>query len=289
MGATAKDKDAIESADRSLGLFKKESTAKGNVGGTVFDSSGAVVANAKVTMVGPTGAKTATSDPNGKFSFDLLPSGSYSVKAEAPGFKTTEIKQVAVLDNKTPTMRVTLHPGSAAEAVEVSAAAAVDDTVVATGAAPVLDASTGFVAERQQTAAQLSPQKATTEARSRHEGIGSGTGSPQLQWSLSPNGTVQRSENGGKTWKSVSVGTGTTFRALSGMGPNIWVGGKAAEIYHAADSGQTWTRIVPVVDGQKLQSDISHIDFSDTVNGAVSTTNGEVWTTSDSGRTWQRK
>ncbi len=290
MGATAKDKDAIESADRSLGLFKKESTAKGDVSGTVVDPSGSVVANAKVTMGGPIGTKTATSDPTGRFSFDLLTPGSYTIKAEAPGFKTTEIKQVAVLDNKTPAMRVTLQPGSAAEAVEVSAAAAgVDETVVATGAAPVLDASTGFVAERQQTAAQLSPQKTATEERSRREGIGSGTRSPQLQWSLSPDGTVQRSESGGRTWQSVSVGTGATFRALSGMGANVWVGGKAGALYHSGDSGESWTRIVPVVGEQKLRSDISHIDFSDALNGAVSTTNGEVWTTSDGGRTWQRK
>src|SRR5947207_7111717 len=155
---TAKDKTATQSADSTLGLLNKESTAKGNVGGTVFDPSGAVIANAKVTVVGAIGTKTATSDPNGKFSFDPLPPGSYAIKAEAPGFKTTEIKQLAVLDNKAPTpaVRVTLHPGSVAESVEVSAAAVgADDKAAVGGAVSALDSSVGVAAERQQTAAQL--------------------------------------------------------------------------------------------------------------------------------------
>ncbi len=257
VGGIAKDKNEIGSASSSPALVAKESTVKGDVSGTVVDPSGAVVANAKITAGGAIGTKTATSDLSGKFSFDL-PSGSYSIKAEAPGFQTTEIKQVAVLENKNPAMRVMLQPGSTAETVEVSAAA-------------------------------VGVDEAPAAARSRQQGIGSGTESPQVQWSLSSDGGVQRSGNGGQTWQSVSVATGTTFRALSGLGANIWVGGKTGVLYHSGDSGRTWTRIVAVADGQKLQSDISHVDFYNALNGTVSTTNGEVWTTSDGGRTWQRK
>jgi len=286
VGGIAKDKNEIGSASSSPALVAKESTVKGDVSGTVVDPSGAVVANAKITAGGAIGTKTATSDLSGKFSFDL-PSGSYSIKAEAPGFQTTEIKQVAVLENKNPAMRVMLQPGSTAETVEVSAAAVgVDEAVVSTTASEARDSSNEFVAKRQQPA---SLQKTPAAARSRQQGIGSGTESPQVQWSLSSDGGVQRSGNGGQTWQSVSVATGTTFRALSGLGANIWVGGKTGVLYHSGDSGRTWTRIVAVADGQKLQSDISHVDFYNALNGTVSTTNGEVWTTSDGGRTWQRK
>ena len=107
-----------------VGLLAQESTVKGNLGGTVFDSSGAVVTGAKITMVGPIGTKTTTSDANGHFEFDLLTPGMYSVKSEASGFKSTEVKQVEVFVNRTSSIHVTLQPGGAQEIVEVSAAAA---------------------------------------------------------------------------------------------------------------------------------------------------------------------
>ena len=108
----------------SFSLFAQESAVKGGLSGTVMDSSGAVVASAKVTLVGPTGTKTATSDGEGRFMFDLLTPGSYSVRTEASGFKSTEIKAVEVLVNRTANIRVTLTHGGATEVVEVSAAAA---------------------------------------------------------------------------------------------------------------------------------------------------------------------
>src|SRR5579864_2044501 len=43
--------------------------AAGNLGGTVVDPSGAVIANATVTTVGPIGTRAAQSDSQGKFSF----------------------------------------------------------------------------------------------------------------------------------------------------------------------------------------------------------------------------
>ncbi len=108
----------------SLNLLAQESTVKGGLGGTVFDPSGAVVPKAKITMVGPIGTKTITTDAQGRFMFDLLTPGSYSIRAEASGFKSTEIKQVEVLVNRTASIRVTLQAGGASEVVEVNAASA---------------------------------------------------------------------------------------------------------------------------------------------------------------------
>ncbi len=104
-----------------VGLLAQESTVKGNLGGTVFDSSGAVVAGAKVTLVGPTGTSTITTDSEGRFAFNRLTPGSYSVKAEAKGFKATQIKAAEVLTNRTSSLRLTLEPGGSTEVVEVSA------------------------------------------------------------------------------------------------------------------------------------------------------------------------
>ena len=51
----------------SLPVFAQESAVKGNIGGVVTDSSGAVVAGAKVTITGALGSKTVTSEADGKF------------------------------------------------------------------------------------------------------------------------------------------------------------------------------------------------------------------------------
>jgi hypothetical protein len=109
------------------------------------------------------------------------------------------------------------------------------------------------------------------------------------QWTVSRKGALQRSIDAGRTWQAVAVAPDAVFRVLWVSGANVWAGGKAGILYHSTDSGQTWTRIEPVSGGQKLEADVKHIDFSDTLNGAVNASNGEVWSTSDGGLTWQRK
>ena len=93
----------------SLGLLAQESTVKGNLRGTVFDSSGAVVTRAKVTLTGPTGSRSTMSDSEGRFVFDLLTPGVYSVTAEQSGFKATKINQVEVYANRVSAIPLTLE------------------------------------------------------------------------------------------------------------------------------------------------------------------------------------
>jgi hypothetical protein len=108
----------------SVGLFAQESAVKGNLGGIVADPTGAVVPKAKVTLTGPTGNRTTTTDSQGRFMFDLLAPGYYTLKAEQTGFKAVEVKQVEVLTNRTLTVPITLQPGAVTETVEVSATSA---------------------------------------------------------------------------------------------------------------------------------------------------------------------
>ncbi len=108
----------------SVGLFAQESAVKGNLGGTVADATGAVVPKAKVTLTGPTGNRTTTTDSQGRFMFDLLVPGFYALKAEQTGFKAVEVKQVEVLTDRTLTVPITLQPGAITETVEVTATSA---------------------------------------------------------------------------------------------------------------------------------------------------------------------
>src|SRR5215472_8308352 len=69
-----------------------------SIEGLVTDTSGAVVANAKVTITNAaTGVTTTTvSNSTGNYTFSLVPVGNYDVKAEVSGFKSEEVKGLRV-------------------------------------------------------------------------------------------------------------------------------------------------------------------------------------------------
>jgi hypothetical protein len=246
--------------------------AGGVIGGTVLDPSGAVIPNASVMLQAPTGTSIVQSDSQGRFSFDRLSPGSYSVKAEARGFKTTELPRVAVANDRASDLRLILDIGAASETVEISAAQSQAE------APPAAKTSTALVAQ-EQTA-----ELRSKVARSYVAGNAAGISSPQ--WTLSPTGSLQRSFDSGKTWHTVAVGHGS-FRALSSAGSQVWVGGNAGTLYHSADSGHSWTQVTPAAADRKLSADVIRIDFANPLNGTVRAVNGELWTTSDGGESWQ--
>jgi hypothetical protein len=88
--------------------------------------------------------------------------------------------------------------------------------------------------------------------------------------------------------KAASV-SAPVFRAVSAAGLEIWAGGSAGVLYHSADGGERWTRVVPSAYGILVTGDIVGIAFSDSQHGQVSTSTQELWTTSDAGLTWQKQ
>jgi hypothetical protein len=106
----------------------QESAVKGNLGGIVVDTTGAVIPGAKVVLSGPTGTQTITSENDGSFLFPRLAPGPYSVKVEKQGFKSADIKNVEVAVNRTASIRMQLEPGAINETIEVSADAVTVDT-----------------------------------------------------------------------------------------------------------------------------------------------------------------
>ncbi len=91
--------------------------------GTVTDSSGAVVASAKVTITElKTGvSRTATTNDSGNYGFSDLAPGQYEVAVESQGFKKAVRSGVDVLVNSDIRVNLTLQPGTATETVIVTA------------------------------------------------------------------------------------------------------------------------------------------------------------------------
>jgi hypothetical protein len=110
------------------------------------------------------------------------------------------------------------------------------------------------------------------------------------RWTLTAEGTLQRSIDLGRTWQPITIpaATGVSLRALAANGLDIWVGGTSGTLYHSADAGQHWTRVQPVYGGQQLSADIIGVEFPDADHGRLNTSSGEVWTTEDAGSSWEK-
>jgi Carboxypeptidase regulatory-like domain/TonB dependent receptor len=91
--------------------------------GTVTDSTGAVVGNAKVTIAEQnTGVShSGQTNESGNYTFPDLPPGEYTVTAELTGFKTETHRNITLLVNSSTRVDLQLQPGNVTESVVVTA------------------------------------------------------------------------------------------------------------------------------------------------------------------------
>src|SRR5271163_3739041 len=95
----------------------------GRMVGTITDTSGATVANAKVTITNESTLirRNVTADKNGYFVADELAAGIYTVTGEQTGFKTTSKKGNALTAGGRLTVDLSLQVGAVTETVTVTA------------------------------------------------------------------------------------------------------------------------------------------------------------------------
>src|ERR1700680_412827 len=102
--------------------------------GTVTDQSGGVVANATVTVIdtqrGVT--KTLTTDDAGEYNAPNLTPSSYTVRAEAKGFKKLERQNVVLEVGKEIRVDLTVQPGQQDQTVTVTESVPLVETTTAT-------------------------------------------------------------------------------------------------------------------------------------------------------------
>src|SRR6201997_2356659 len=116
-------------------LLFAQGGATGAVTGTVQDASGAVLANAKVSVMSEATSQLVrqlTTDASGTFTATLLPVGSYSIEISASGFATTKFPAVIVRITETTRMTAVLKVTGTQEIVEVQGEVATVDTTAAT-------------------------------------------------------------------------------------------------------------------------------------------------------------
>jgi hypothetical protein len=296
------------SQDQALRKLRAQ-PAPGQIGGYVFDPTGAVVSNARITLTPSktAGATTAVTNSQGAWLIAGLPPGNYKARAEAPGFKTTVLD--LNYDASQPSLySFTLSPGSVSETVEVTAQnvqVQTEGTVVGGTITDLQTSQTPVNGRNFTVLSTLSP-------------------GPLPRWTITSTGGLQRSFDQGKTWQTVDVNANPTssggatslviakasrakkedkdeaktrkpdaatltFRAVAATGLDVWAGGPAGALYHSIDAGNHWTRIVPASAGAILTGDIISLQFPDPQHGTLSTSTSEVWTTSDDGQTWQKQ
>jgi hypothetical protein len=119
---------------------------------------------------------------------------------------------------------------------------------------------------------------------------------PSPRWAVSSTGGLQKSFDAGRTWETVNIATDSApsqpkfvYRAVTAIGPEVWAGGTGPTLYHSVDSGAHWQTVVPSAMNVYATGDIASVEFSDQKNGSVTLSSGEIWVTSDSGQSWQRR
>lgn len=132
----------------------------GALSGRVLDPSGAMVANAQVSLVTEAGqtVSSTTSDANGEYEFAEVPAGVYRLQIGSPGFRMMVVQGLSLGGGRSRRQDATLQVG------------AVSNAIVVTAAAPTLETEMGDVA----TDASAGPRTGSGAQLGRSRGLARG-------------------------------------------------------------------------------------------------------------------
>src|SRR5215472_5072727 len=118
----------------AISVLANSQTGTTSLRGTVSDSSGAAVSNAKVTIINAERGfeRTVMAGSTGGYEFLQLQPGTYQLEVEMSGFRKYQQKELQLLVDNPATINIKLVVGAATETVEVSAEGATINTSDAT-------------------------------------------------------------------------------------------------------------------------------------------------------------
>jgi hypothetical protein len=140
-----------------------------------------------------------------------------------------------------------------------------------------------------QASIRIEAQAPMVALRASRKEIESGAGQPSALWSVSSNGKVQRSTDGGKTFEQIQIAHGIKFRAIAAFGNDVWTGGAGGVLFHSTDGGATWSRTRIHFEGNTITETIAGIQLRDPQHLTITTTSGSQWVSEDSGQSWQKQ
>lgn len=111
-------------------MFGQGAVTTGTVSGDVYDNTGAVVPDTKVTVMNPAtdARRTAIADAHGHFVIAQLPAAKYEVTAEKEGFQKKTIRDLVINIGAEAALKFTLDVGQITQVVEVGAEAVTVET-----------------------------------------------------------------------------------------------------------------------------------------------------------------
>lgn len=104
----------------------------GAIEGRLTDSQQAVITNARVTLTGPQGGRTATTDAAGRYRFDGLHAGAYDLSVDVSGFRPRTDRGLPLGPGETLLRNIALEVGGPAETIVVEAPVVLDAGAAAT-------------------------------------------------------------------------------------------------------------------------------------------------------------
>ena len=259
----------------------------------------------------------AQSKPEFRSSFSKKPSGEPVVSRVRPagsGMLVAENKKESVEADK---LSATPSAGAAAfdaassrgatETVEVSASATAPATesyaanqLVARSQAPATEKAKP-TPQAETTQLQINVSAAVVQLPVQDRNVlsvakaGSSASrklSQPLTWAITA-GVLQRSLDSGQSWQQ-ALRADHPLLCYASHGDDVWAGGQAGTLFHSADNGMTWAQVQPSIPGQRLSSDITHVDVTQMDVGApakivVSTSDNGIWSSADGGKTWLKE
>jgi hypothetical protein len=199
------------------------------------------------------------------------PSADLQAKAaeNGPPAAVRERQESAALDKQT------------AQAPPAPAGALSESIAIAPAASPAADATLPKPAPGEPRALGAATARMSTFANAMEVVIVSSN--PATRFRLLPGGGVQRSADGGATWRTEITGATETLTAGSSPSPSVcWLIGPSGAVFLSAD-GRSWRRLVfPEAE------DLRAVTATDSENATVTTVGGRTFVTTDGGQTWSR-
>lgn len=191
------------------------------------------------------------------------------------------------------------------ETVEDSGAATVpvtgtsaEDSLIAQGAAPAImkakpapeELASGETQKASITSGNLrsqsDPNSGAAIFRITNEPAVLAT-APHITTGMISAGLLQRSLDGGQTWQDAAR---SDHALICYANPNrsqeVWAGGQLGTLLHSSDGGKTWSTISVSFKTVPLTADIIRIDADGAAGISLETSNHEIWSTADGGKTW---